>query len=49
MSKYCDKCFVDTEKEEHRPWCPNKPKDFMSMFQDIIKDENKNENNSERD
>ena len=51
MSKYCDKCFVDTDKEQHKDWCPNKPSDFMSMFQDIVnpKDKNKNEDDSKRD
>ena len=33
----CDKCFVDTEKEPHADWCPNKPKDidFDEMFPGI--------------
>lgn len=50
MSKFCDKCFVDIDKEQHKDWCPNKS-DFMSMFQDIVnpKDKNKNEDDSKRD
>lgn len=47
MSKFCDKCFVDTDKEQHKDWCPNKS-DFMSMFRDIFnKDKNKNEDEGE--
>lgn len=55
MSKYCDKCFVNTDKEQHKDWCPNKPQEledmFGGVFKDIFntKDKNKNEDDSKRD
>jgi hypothetical protein len=37
--KYCDKCFVDLEKEEHKDWCPKKEKtmDLPEGFEELFK------------
>lgn len=46
MSKYCDKCFRDIDKEPHQDFCPNKPQELEDMFGGAFKDifkENKNE------
>jgi len=44
MSKYCEICFVDTEKEEHKDWCPNKPQDSVEFLKDMFGfNENKND------
>jgi hypothetical protein len=45
---YCDKCFVDLEKEDYKEWCPNRPKDYD--VQDFLKDlfKTNNENNEMR-
>ena len=50
MSKYCDKCFRDTEKEDHQSWCTNKPQELEDMFGGAFKDIfKKNKNEDEKD
>lgn len=47
MSKYCDNCFRDTEKEDHQSWCPNKLQGLEAMFEGVFEEifkETKNEN-----
>lgn len=37
MEKYCDKCFADLNKSQHKEWCPKKI-DFDVLFPGLQKD-----------
>jgi len=42
---YCTKCFVNLEKENHKPYCPDKaPFEMPEGFDEIFKGFNYNKN-----
>jgi hypothetical protein len=43
---YCTKCFVNLEKEKHKPYCPDKaPFEMPAGFDEIFKGFNKKKQN----
>jgi len=46
---YCIKCFVNLEKENHKPYCPDKapfgiPEGFDEIFKGFNRNNNKKQN-----